>query len=191
MGSEMCIRDSKSTSGVFLGLAGPNTFFPLSAKAARQTSVSHSTVEAEIVAADTGVRTIGLPALDLWEILLGRLVSVTLMEDNESTFQIIKTGKNPTMRHISRTHGVNVQWLHDAYTKRLFNMKITKTDEQVADIFTKHFPEKTNWRKAVSDINTGPVGESPTRPPVHDPIAHAAKKKKKSEEYGAATSSTK
>ena len=57
----------KSTSGVFLGLAGPNTFFPLSAKAARQTSVSHSTVEAEIVAANTGIRTIGLPAMDLFE----------------------------------------------------------------------------------------------------------------------------
>ena len=54
----------KSTSGVFLGLAGPNTF-PFSAKAARQTSVSHSTVVAEIVTANTGVRTIGLPAMDL------------------------------------------------------------------------------------------------------------------------------
>ena len=68
--------------------------------------------------------------MDLWEVLLGRLVSMTLMEDNESTFQIIKTGKNPTMRHISRTHGVNVQWLHDAYSKRLFNMKVTKTENR-------------------------------------------------------------
>ena len=132
---------------ISLGLAGPNAFFPLSAKAARQTSVSHSTVEAEIVAANTGVRTIGLPAMDLWEVLLGRLVSMILMEDNESTFQISKTGKNPTMRHISRTHGVNVQWLHDAYSKRLFNMKVTKTDEQVADIFTKHMPEKKQLEK--------------------------------------------
>ena len=146
----------RSTSGVFLGLAGPNTSFPLSAKAARQTSVSHSTVEAEIVAANTGVRTIGLPALDLWEVLLGRLVSMTLMEDNETTFQIIKAGKNPTMRHISRTHGVNAQWLHDAYTKRLFKMQVTKTDEQVADISTKHMPEKTIGKRLCKILAPGP-----------------------------------
>ena len=119
-------------------------FFPLSAKAARQSSVSHSTVEAEIVAANPGVRTIGTPAIDLWEVLLGWLVAMNLMEDNESTFQIIKTGKNPTMRHISRTHGVNIQWLHDAYQRQLFGMKIAKTDEQVADIFTKHFRERAH-----------------------------------------------
>ena len=113
---------------------------------------------------------------------------MTLMEDNESTFQIIKTGKNPTMRHISRTHGVNVQWLHDAYTKRLFNMKVTKADEQVADIFTKHMPENNNWKKAVRDINTGPIGDPVNRPPVHDPEAKAAKKKQKQEQYGTGNS---
>ena len=115
---------------------------------------------------------------------------MTLMEDNESTFQIIKTGKNPTMRHISRTHGVNVQWLHDAFTKRLFKMKITRTDEQVADIFTKHMPEKTSWKKAVNDINTGPIGGPPSLPPVHDPEAQAAKKRKKQLEYGAGAQSS-
>ena len=88
------------------------------------------------------------------------------------------------MRHISRMHGVNVQWLHDAFTKRLFKMKITKTDEQVADIFTKHMPEKTNWKKAVKDINTGPIGSPPGLPPVHDPEAQAAKKKQKQIQYG-------
>ena len=121
----------KSTSCVFLTLAGDNSCFPLAAKAARQTAVSHSTVEAEVAAADTAVRSIGLPQLDLWEAvakasnmwerLLNRRVKMTLLEDNESTYQIIKTGKNPTMRHISRTHGVNIQWLHDAYTKGQFN----------------------------------------------------------------------
>ena len=67
----------KSTSGCFLALTGPNTFFPLAAKATKQTSVAHSTVEAETVAANSAVRTIGLPALDLWEPVLQRTVQLT------------------------------------------------------------------------------------------------------------------
>ena len=47
-------RDAmRSASGVFLALYGPHSFFPLSAQSKKQTAVSHSTVEAEIVAADT------------------------------------------------------------------------------------------------------------------------------------------
>ena len=57
----------KSTSGVFLALYGPHTFFPLTSQSKKQTCVSHSTVEAEIVAADHAIRTAGLPALPLWE----------------------------------------------------------------------------------------------------------------------------
>ena len=41
----------KSTSGVFLAMVGPNTFFLLAAKAQQQTAVAHSSVEAEIVSA--------------------------------------------------------------------------------------------------------------------------------------------
>ena len=111
--------------------------------------------------------------MDLWEVLLGRLVAMNLMEDNESTFQIIKTGKNPTMRHISRTHGVNIQWLHDAYQRQLFGMKIAKTDEQVADIFTKHFRESDKFKKAVSDINVGPITEPAHLPPVSQKVPKA------------------
>ena len=55
----------KSTSGGYLAMSGPTTCFPLGAKCQKQTSVSHSTPEAEIVAANVAVRTIGLPGLDL------------------------------------------------------------------------------------------------------------------------------
>ena len=93
----------KSTYGVPFALVGPNSFSPLAAMAQKQTSVAHATVEAEIVSANLAVRTIGLPALDLWETVLKRSVLLTLIEDNESTAAIIRTGKNPTMRHLSRS----------------------------------------------------------------------------------------
>ena len=43
-----------------------------------------------------------------------------------------------------------------------------KTDEQVADVFTKHFREGHKWNKAVSDINVGRINEPPT-PPSNKP----------------------
>ena len=40
--------DMKSTSGIFLVLLGPHTFFPLNGVSKKQTAQSHSTPEAEI-----------------------------------------------------------------------------------------------------------------------------------------------
>ncbi len=76
-----------STSGVFLCLRGPNSFVPLSAGSKRQTCVSHSTPEAEIVAADYGLRAEGLPALSMWEVLLGKKVQLQWMEDNSAALK--------------------------------------------------------------------------------------------------------
>ncbi len=95
----------KSTSGVLLALIDDNTCFPLCAKSAKHTCVAHSTVEAEMVAANTAVRTVGIPSLGVWESALKRHAVLNLIEDNESTYQIIKIRKNPTMRHLTRTHG--------------------------------------------------------------------------------------
>ena len=77
------------------------------------------------------------------------------MEDNQSTIQIIKTGRNPTMRHMSRTHGVNVSWLHDLYDKKQFSIKYTRTDAQSADIFTKAFKDAEKWNQALENIGLG------------------------------------
>ena len=168
----------KSTSGAFLALVGPNSFFPLAAKAQKQTSVAHSTVEAEIVSADTAVRTIGLPALDLWEPVLGRSVALTLIEDNESTAAIIRSGRNPTMRHMSRTQGVNVSWLHDLYKKKTFGVVYTRTEAQCADIFTKTFRELPKWQQAVRLIAIGRPEGKLVLPPEPGPRPETLEKKK-------------
>ncbi len=103
----------RSTSGVFLALYGPHTFFPLSAQSKKQTAVSHSTVEAEIIAADHAIRMAGLPALPLWETILDRPLSLDVFQDNQATARIMTTGRAPTLRHIKRTHQVSVAWLNE------------------------------------------------------------------------------
>ena len=78
-------NDLKSTSGVFLALTGSHSFWPLCGQSKKQTAVSHSTVEAELVACNHGLRTEGLPALLLWEPILGRKTSLVLYQDNQAT----------------------------------------------------------------------------------------------------------
>ena len=87
----------RSTSGVYLCLAGPNTRMPQSAVSKKQSCVSHSTPEAELVAADVAIRTEGFPALELWKpINQGKDLPLNFREDNQSAIQVIKNGKNPT-----------------------------------------------------------------------------------------------
>ena len=66
-----CLATARSTSGVFFCVNGPSTFGSLTGLSKRQHCVSHSTPEAEIVAADFALRTVGLPALSIWELIGG------------------------------------------------------------------------------------------------------------------------
>ena len=47
---------------------GSQTFVPISWICKKQTSVSHSSTEAEIIFLDAGLRMDGIPALDLWDL---------------------------------------------------------------------------------------------------------------------------
>ena len=58
------LEDSKSTSGGTLCIFGSHTFVPISWMCKKQTSVSYSSTESEIISLDTGLRLDGLPALE-------------------------------------------------------------------------------------------------------------------------------
>ena len=125
----------------------------------KQTSVSHSSTESEIISLDAGLRLDGLPALELWDLIVSVLGNVSrvsdrsgkpesddhkhhkshnkiavmedidsvpsnvqsarqeallyVFEDNEAVIKMIIKGRSPTMRHVSRTHRVALDWLFD------------------------------------------------------------------------------
>ena len=60
------LEDSKSTSGGTLC----HTFVPIGWMCKKQTSVSHSTTESEIISLDAGLTMDGIPALDLWDLIV-------------------------------------------------------------------------------------------------------------------------
>ena len=107
-------KDAKSVSGVFSALAGGNALATVAGSATKQTSIATSTPEAEIVTAFTGLKANGVPALELWETLLGRKpLHVQLYGGNEACLQMMKSGEYHTMRHLSRTQKIDIRFLHD------------------------------------------------------------------------------
>ena len=64
------LEDSKSTSCRLLCVFGSHTFVPISWMCKKQTSFSHSSTEAEIISLDAGLRMDGIPALDLWDVVI-------------------------------------------------------------------------------------------------------------------------
>ena len=117
--------------------------------------------------------------MDLWETVLGRSVPLTLIEDNESTAAIIRTGRNPTMRHLLRTQGVSVAWLHDLYVKKAFGVVYSRTEAQCADVFTKTFRELPKWQQAIRLIGIGRPGTPCAMPPEPGPRPDTMEKKAK------------
>ena len=63
-------EDSKSTSGGTLCVFGSHTFVPTSWMCKKQISVSHSSTESEIISLDAGLRSDGIHALDLWDLIV-------------------------------------------------------------------------------------------------------------------------
>ena len=58
---------------------GSLTFVPMSWMCKKQTSVSHSSAESEIISLDAGLRSDGIPALDLWDLtvfVLGNTIQI-------------------------------------------------------------------------------------------------------------------
>ena len=76
------LEDSKSTSGGTLCIFGSHTFVPISWMCKKQTSVSHSSTESEIISLDTGLRLDGLPALELWDLIISVLGNVPRVSDS-------------------------------------------------------------------------------------------------------------
>ena len=71
------LEDSKSTSGGTLCVFGCHTFVPISWMCKKQTAVSYSSTESEIISLDTGLRLDGLIAVELWDLIVSVLGNIS------------------------------------------------------------------------------------------------------------------
>ena len=69
-----------------------------------------------------------------------------VFEDNEAVIKMIIKGRSPTMRHVSRTHRVALDWLFDSVNlDSKIQIKYIDTKNQLADILTKGNFTRDEW----------------------------------------------
>ena len=69
-----------------------------------------------------------------------------IFEDNEAVIKMIIKGRSPTMRHVSRTYRVALDWLFDRINlDPKIQIKYIDTKNQLADILTKGIFTRDEW----------------------------------------------
>ena len=77
-----------------------------------------------------------------------------VFEDNEAVIKMIIKGRSPTMRHVSRTHRVALDWLFDRINlDPKIQINYIDTKNQLADMLTKgNFP-RDEWNHLLCMFN--------------------------------------
>ena len=154
----------------------------------KQTSVSDSSTESEIISLDAGLRMDGIPSLTLWDLVIeifhfvdvkkhqksqGKIsvmenidsvpsnvqssrqeALLYVFEDNEALIKMIIQGRSPTMRHVSRTHRVALDWLFDRINlDPKIQSKYIDSKNQLADILTKGNFTRDEWNHLLCLFN--------------------------------------
>ena len=77
-----------------------------------------------------------------------------IFEDNEAVIKMIITSRNRTMRHVSRTHRVALDWLFDRISfDPKIQIKYVDTKNQLADILTKSSFTRDAWGRLLRFLN--------------------------------------
>ena len=77
-----------------------------------------------------------------------------IFEDNEAMIKMIINGRSPTMRHVSRTHRVALDWLFDRINlDPKIRIRYTSTKHQFADILTKGNFTRDDWNQLLYLFN--------------------------------------
>ena len=77
-----------------------------------------------------------------------------VFEDNEAVIKMIMKGRSPTMRHVSRTHRVALDWLFDRINlDPKIQIKYIDTKNQLADILTKGSFTRDEWNHLLTLFN--------------------------------------
>ena len=75
---------------------------------------------------------------------IGKLI---IFEDNDAVIKMCIKGRSPAMRHVARTHRIDLDWLWERMrTDPGVFIKYVGTKEQIADMFTKGAFTAETWR---------------------------------------------
>ena len=76
-------------------------------------------------------------------------VKLIVAEDNEAVIKILVKGRTSALRHVHRTHRINIDWLVEVCSSDCVRVKYVNTTAQIADMLTKHFSSVPTWENLV------------------------------------------
>ena len=126
-----------STSGGWIQISGPDSQFPLAWISKKQGAIARSTTEAETAAMAYVLVEEGLPLLELMKRLLSPNVKLRVREDNEATAKVVTAGYSKRLRHMKRTHKINIASIAAELSKDDLELMLVNTLHQKGDLFTK------------------------------------------------------
>ncbi len=74
-------------------------------------------------------------------------MQIRVSEDNDAVSRIIINGRNPSMRHMSRTQRIDVAWLNERLASGEFRFVTCPSKFQAADRMTKFFTDVIVWKR--------------------------------------------
>ena len=74
-------------------------------------------------------------------------------DDSQGMIGVVRSGRNPTMRHLERTHGISMASMHEHFQRDHFVLIYEITAKMASDIHTKGFKNPMAWKKASMLIN--------------------------------------
>ena len=108
-------EDTKSSSGMFLCLEGPNSFWPLSWASRKQTATARPTTEAEMISLRSGLFAEAIPMQEFLEQVFGRRVELRCYQDNAAVIQIVEAGYSPKLKHMNKTCRINLGPIYECF----------------------------------------------------------------------------
>lgn len=128
------VETRRSTSG-FAFLIGNGT---ISWSSERQKSVALSTTEAEYVAASNAIRELIWLQRLTGELTQNQFGATKFFMDNQSAIRLVK---NPVLHKRSKHIDIRYHFVREQFKEEKFSLDYVRTDDQVADIFTKAIPK--------------------------------------------------
>ena len=74
--------------------------------------------------------------------------SLSIFEDNDAVIKMSTKGRSSTVRHVSRTHRVDLDWLFD------IQIKYDNASKQIAEILTKVSFSRERWSQLTQLFDT-------------------------------------
>ena len=89
---------------------------------------------------------------------------LVIAEDNEAVIKIIKKARSMALRHLPRTHRIDVQWLSEVCSHPRVCMLYVNTKQQIADLMTKALNNPATWHHLldIAQIRGGVQSEAGT-----------------------------